>query len=303
MSTSWVARSTVTPTSRIRAGNGPARRRRDRVDRRQPAVVDQPAELEHGRVEPLDVADLDRAPRSRGPRRRSASPRRSWPRAASRRGPRCPRSMAARASGTWGRRGGDDDGVELRLGDHRQRLREALGAGLGGRRRRGPRSTGSATATSRMSVPAAEDPEVVAAHRPEAREADPQRRGSPAGRQATGHRPPRSGRRRRLVGAPARRPAECRPTAASPPRSPGPARRRSGPGTSAGPGSGRPPRRSRAGRRGDRAPGCSSGDGRGSGSRCPPRRPPRAGPRRSRPGRPPTSSVYWWNTWVRPVRA
>ena len=37
---------------------GPARG--DRVDGRQPARVDQPAELEHGRVEPLDVADLDR---------------------------------------------------------------------------------------------------------------------------------------------------------------------------------------------------------------------------------------------------
>ena len=30
------------------------------------------------------------------------------------------------------RRGGDDDGVELGLGDHRQRLRERLGAGLRG---------------------------------------------------------------------------------------------------------------------------------------------------------------------------
>ena len=67
MSTSWVARSTVTPTSRIRAGNGPARRltrSRRRVDS-QPAV-EQPAELEDGRVEPLDVTDLDRDARARG---------------------------------------------------------------------------------------------------------------------------------------------------------------------------------------------------------------------------------------------
>ena len=45
--------------------------RGDRVDRRQPAVLDQPTELQHGRVEALDMADLDGHP---APARRDHDP-------------------------------------------------------------------------------------------------------------------------------------------------------------------------------------------------------------------------------------
>src|SRR5439155_15235457 len=48
-----------------REGSGPARR--DRIDLLEPAVAEEPIELEHGRVEPLDVADLDEPPTASGP--------------------------------------------------------------------------------------------------------------------------------------------------------------------------------------------------------------------------------------------
>ncbi len=130
MSTSWVARSTVTPTSRIRAGNGPARRLDDRVDRRQPARLEQPAELEDRRVEPLDVADLDRHAARRAPRRRSGSASSSVAASGfSTRTGDAALDRGERERQVGRRRRGDDDRVELGLGDHRQRLGEPLGAG------------------------------------------------------------------------------------------------------------------------------------------------------------------------------
>ena len=77
------------PTSRMRAGNGPARRlvMANTLDS-QPGL-EEPAELEDRRIEPFDVADLDRARRSRARPSPGRPPPRWWPRAASRRAPRC----------------------------------------------------------------------------------------------------------------------------------------------------------------------------------------------------------------------
>ena len=89
--------------SRRRRGSGPGTARpgarRSRRSRDSQPVADEPAELEDGRVEPLDVADLDRHAALARRGRRSASPRRPSPRAASRRGPRCrARSRRGRAA-------------------------------------------------------------------------------------------------------------------------------------------------------------------------------------------------------------
>ena len=102
MSTSWVARSTVTPTSRMRAGNGPDATARDREDRRQPARLEQPPELEDGRIEALDMADLDgRRAGAPMPRRRSGRPPPASRPAASRRGRRCRARARPGSSGRW----------------------------------------------------------------------------------------------------------------------------------------------------------------------------------------------------------
>ena len=152
---------------------GPARG--DRVDGRQPALADEPAELEDGGIEPLDVADLDRARRAPAPRPRSPSP--SSTVAASGFSTRTADAALDRREGeghVGRRRGGDDDRVELRLRDHRQRLGESLGAGQGDRavERLGDGIGDGGEADVRAS---GEDPEVVAAHRAEARQADAQR--------------------------------------------------------------------------------------------------------------------------------
>ena len=70
-----------------------------------------------------------------------------------------------------GRRRGDDEGVEVRLGDHRQWLGKALGA-------RGPDSCrehvghGIRHGHEAAVGPGRKDPDVVAAHRPQACQAD-----------------------------------------------------------------------------------------------------------------------------------
>ena len=91
----------MTPTSRMRAGNGPARRLTIEY-----SVVSQPsreqlAETQHGRVEALDVADLDRDARRPRRRARSRAPRRASPRAASRRAPAGRARSRRCASGQW----------------------------------------------------------------------------------------------------------------------------------------------------------------------------------------------------------
>ena len=163
------------------AGRERARRAGWRSRRASPSqpLREQPAELEHGRVEPLDVADLERHARVAGAAATISSALVDGaPRAASRRAPARPRSMAASASGAWAVVGAAmTTRVELRLVDHRQRVGEPRGAGLrdgvGERRRRPDRRP------RRASQPCArrEMAEVVAAHRAEPGEADPQRRG------------------------------------------------------------------------------------------------------------------------------
>ena len=194
MSTSWVARSMVTPTSRMRAGNGPGATARDGEDRRQPAGLEQPTELEDRRVEPLDMADLDRRRAARG-RRGDESVgfgRRRRQRLLDEDGdPALERGQRQRE--VAGRRRRDDDGVELRFGEHRQRLAVALG------------TAPSLAAAERLGVRigdrhkpdaarAASTPKVVAAHRAEADQADARprarrwatRRRSPRGHRASG---------------------------------------------------------------------------------------------------------------------
>ena len=88
-----------------------------------------------------------------------------------------PRSIAARASGDVGRRRrGDDQGVEVGLLDHRHRLGERAAAPVEAAAAASASATGSAIATSRQSLREDEDAQMVAAHRPEAREADPEGR-------------------------------------------------------------------------------------------------------------------------------
>ena len=135
MSTSWVARSTrhadVADPGRERTRPAGSRsRRRDR----QPAGLEQPAELEDRRVEPLDVADLD----GRRARRRCRGDdlvglgRRRGERLLDEDGDAAlDRGQGERQ--VAGRRSRDDDRVEVRLGQHRHRFRERLGAGSRGR--------------------------------------------------------------------------------------------------------------------------------------------------------------------------
>ena len=147
--------------------------RRDRVDGRQPALPDQPPELEHGRVEPLDVTDLDR---HAGCARRGNDLDARFDRGRERLldedgDPAFDRGQGERNVGR--RRCGDDDGIDLGLGQHRERLGEPLGAGLfrGGREDLGER----VGARDELDIRAAgQDPEVIPAHRPETGETHPQ---------------------------------------------------------------------------------------------------------------------------------
>ena len=122
----------VTPTSRMRAGNGPGAPARDGVERsRASPRARQPAQLEDGRVEALDVADLERDAARPGPPRRARAPPPPSPRAASPRGPARPRSIAARASGAWAVVGAAmTTASSSGLGDHGERVGEAGGTGL-----------------------------------------------------------------------------------------------------------------------------------------------------------------------------
>ena len=132
MSASWVARSIVTPTSRMRAGNGPARRLTMAKMRGQPALAQQLPEAQDRRVVALDVADLDRhaGRAARGNDRQRLGVRRGKRLLDEDRHATRDRRLGERA--VEGRRRGDDHAVELGLGDHRHRVREARGTGLGG---------------------------------------------------------------------------------------------------------------------------------------------------------------------------
>ena len=235
----------------------------DREDRRQPARLEQPAELEDGRVEALDVADLDR--RRPGRRGRGDDPSRaSADVAASGFSTRTamPRSMAARASGTW-----LVVGAAMTTASRSASAIIASGSAkpwapvAGARPRRARPASGSATATSRTPGMRAEDPQVVAAHRAEPDRARPARSRSPTGGQAPVIGGGALGGARGVgAGRTAARTAAMTVVLL---------RRRSGPGTSAATASARRRGPSPAGRRGGRAPGCRAGDGPGSGSRCP----------------------------------
>jgi hypothetical protein len=224
MSTSCVARSTVTPTSRIRAGNGPARRE---------AIA--------------YTADSQPSPMSRPSSRTAGLKRSTWPTwtgtparraadtiaipsstvAASGFSTRTavPRSIAARASGTWALVGAattiasSSASAIIASGSANPwapHWAVALATAS---------ASGSATATRRISERPARIRRWLRPIDP--RPARPTRSGrSPAGRQAAV-----IGRRHRL-GKQFRRPRRCRqcPHAAGPsfgaPRSPGAARRR-----------------------------------------------------------------------------
>ena len=178
MSTSWVrevdGHADVADPGRERARRGGWRSRR-RV--RQPAGPEQPAELEHGRVEPLDVADLDR--RRRGARAAATICSRLVDRRGQRlldQDRRCrARSRRGRAA-RWvvGRRGDDDArrGPPRRSSPAARRTRCAPDAPRSAAARTS--ATGSATATSRTPGRVAQDAQVVAAHRAEPGQADPE---------------------------------------------------------------------------------------------------------------------------------
>ena len=130
MSTSCVARSTVTPTSRMRAGNGPARRLviAKTVDS-QPASSSRPSSRTAGLNRSMWPTWTGGAPaRRRGGHDLVRLGRRRRQRLLDEDGdPALDRGEGERQVGR--RRRGDDDGVEVGLGEHRQRLGEALGAG------------------------------------------------------------------------------------------------------------------------------------------------------------------------------
>ena len=173
MSTSWVARSRVTPTSRIRAGNGPARRLEmaKTVDS-QPASSTRPSSRIAGLNRSMWPTWTGGAPAADAAATSSVGLRR-------RRGqrlldedgdPALDRGQGQRQVAGGRRR--DDDRVEVRLGQHGQRLAERWAPDRVLAAARAPGS-GSATAASRTPGSAAEHAQVVAAHRPEADQPDP----------------------------------------------------------------------------------------------------------------------------------
>ena len=271
-----------------------ARRSRRRVES-QPRV-EQPAELEDGRVEPLDVADLDGHARRAAPRRRSRSRPRPWSRpAASRRGPRSRARWRRAPAATW-----VVVGAAMTTASRSASASIASGsakpwrAGRGRWPRRGRPRSGSATATRRAPSVA---PRTRRWLRPiEPSPTSPTRSVAVADR-ATRSRP--SSRRRRPGG----RVASRRSTTGRGPRpidlvllgvgQAGEHRQRQGP---------------RGGPVGDRQVGVEAAleDVRLAMDRDRVvdvrRRRPRAREvrRRSRRARSPTSIVYWWKTWVRP---
>ena len=145
---------------------------RDRVDRREPATLEeQPAELEHRRVEPFDVADLQRhAAALRGVDERGGvlGRRREW--LFDERG-HAAFERRQRERQVRRRRRGDDDRVEVGFGEHREGLREPLGAGPG-RRRLDGRPIGVGDRHEPGARHRRQDAEMVTAHRTETDEAD-----------------------------------------------------------------------------------------------------------------------------------
>ena len=164
----------MTPTSRIRAGNGPARRLEiAKTSDSQPASSSRPSSRMAGLKRsmwptwtggaPGAVAAATIRSASAGVAASGFSMRTAMP-----------RSSAARASGRCvGGRGRDDDRVEVRLGQHGERLGERLGAGPGGGRAEGlcvEVGDGDQTHVGQ----AAEDAQMVAAHRAETDQPDAQ---------------------------------------------------------------------------------------------------------------------------------
>ncbi len=147
---------------------------RDREDVRQPAGLEQPPELEDGGIEALDVADLDRwrARRRRGGHDPVRLRRRRRQRLLDEDRDAAPERRQGERQ-VRGGRGRDDDRVEVRLCQHRERLGECLGAGPGGRRAKGFRVEVGDGDQSHVGQ-AAQDAEVVPAHRAEADQPDAQ---------------------------------------------------------------------------------------------------------------------------------
>ena len=154
----------IADPGRERAG-APAR---DRKDVRQPAGLQQAPELEDGGVEALDVADLDRW--GAGGRCRGDDPVRFGRGRRQRLLDEDRDAAPERGQGERQMRGGrgrDHDRVEVRLGQHGERLGERLGAGPGSSRPEGLRVEVGDGDQSHVGQ-AAEDAEMVAAHRAEA---------------------------------------------------------------------------------------------------------------------------------------
>ena len=156
----------------------------DRVDRGEPAVGEQAAELQDRRVESLHVADLHgnaaRLARLDDPERLIDGG--------------CDRLLDEDSDVTLdrrpgeglvgGRRSRDDDRVEVGLRDHRERLRESLGASRAGGRFDGGRQRVGNGGNVSVRV-CLEHTQVVAAHRSESGEADAHR-AIPCGPPSTG---------------------------------------------------------------------------------------------------------------------
>ena len=165
----------VADPGRERAG-APAERS-SRCVESQPSPSSRPSSQD-GRVEPLDVADLDR--HARRARRRATISSASSSVAASGFSTRtgdAALDRGERERHVGRRRGGDDDGVELRLARSSPAGRRTPGRRTGRPRRRAASATGSATAASGRHGRIEDHAQVVAAHRAEPDEADAHRRG------------------------------------------------------------------------------------------------------------------------------
>ena len=175
MSTSWVARSTVTPTSRMRAGNGPARRLEiaKTVDS-QPASSRRPSSRIAGLKRSMWPTWTGGAPRRRGRGHDLVGFGRC-------RGERLldedgdpALDRCERERQVAGRRSRDDDRVEVGLGQHRHRLVVRLRAGVGAGRARGRSGPGRRPRPAGRRRSSRQDAQVVPAHRPKADQPDAQ---------------------------------------------------------------------------------------------------------------------------------
>ena len=143
----------------------------DGEDAGEPALVQQLPQAQDRGVVALDMADLDRHPGrpARGNDRQRLRVRRGERLLHEDRHTARDRRVGQRP--VEGRRGGDDDPVELGLGDHHHRIREAHGPGLGRDGRDGLGVGIGDGGQERVGVPG-DDAHVVAAHGAQADEAD-----------------------------------------------------------------------------------------------------------------------------------